>query len=120
MPPGAWARRGRGHRRASMRHATPTGTSRRSMTTSSRLVHLRDPHVDHLVARRGHVLAHVVGPDGQLAMAAVDEHRQSDRRGPTLVHERIHGGPDGPPGVQHVIDDDDGRRGAGRTAGSCP
>src|SRR5450759_4473470 len=43
----------------------------------------------------GDVLADVVGPDGQLAMAAVDHHRELYRRGPAQLGERVEGGPGG-------------------------
>ena len=42
-------------------------------------VHLLHQHPDVVVAARRHVLAHEVGADRQLAMAAVDEHRELDR-----------------------------------------
>ena len=41
-------------------------------------VDLGQVDLDHLVARRRHVLAHVIGADGQLAVAAIDEHGQSN------------------------------------------
>ena len=40
-------------------------------------------------------------------MSAVDEHGQPDRLRPAEVDERVHGGADRPPGVQHVVDEDD-------------
>ncbi len=62
---------------------------------------------DELLARRRDVLADVVGADRQLAMAAIDEHRQADRLRPAEVDERVHRGADRPAGVQHVVDEDD-------------
>src|SRR5215207_2461207 len=61
-----------------------------------------------LAARGGHVLTDVVGADGQLPVAAVDENRQPDRGGPTEFEERVHRGACGPSRVQNVVDEDDG------------
>ena len=60
--------------------------------------------VDHLLAAGGQVLAHEVGADGQLAVAAVDHDGQLDGPGPAEVVQRVEGGPDGPPGEEHVVD----------------
>ena len=46
----------------------------------------RETDLDPLVACRGHAPAHEVGADGQLAMAAVDEDGEPDRRRPAAVH----------------------------------
>jgi len=48
-----------------------------------------------------------VGPDRQLAMAAVDQDDQADLRGPAEVADRVEGGSDGPAGVEDVVDEDD-------------
>ena len=69
-------------------------------------VGLAQPDADHLGARGGHVLAHVVGADGQLAVAAIDQHRQPDRGRPALVDQRVHRRAHGAAGVEHVVDDD--------------
>ena len=61
-------------------------------------------HVDHLVPAGGQVLAHVVGPDRQLAVAPVDHHRQLHGPGPAVVVEGVEGGPDGAAGEEHVVD----------------
>src|SRR5262249_49438853 len=55
-----------------------------------------------------HVLADVVGPDRQLAMAPVDEHGQADRLRPPEVDQRVHRRPDRATGVEDVVDEDDG------------
>ena len=47
------------------------------------------------LARRGHVLAHEVGADGQLTVAAVNEDRQLDGGGAAHVHEGVERGADG-------------------------
>ena len=60
-----------------------------------------------LSVRRGHVLAHVIGPDGQLAMAAVNDDRQAHRIGAAVVHERVKRGTDGTAREQHVVYQDD-------------
>ena len=59
-----------------------------------------------LPAARGQVLADVVGADGQLAMAAVDEDGQADDARAAEVHQGVHGGADGPAGEEHVVDED--------------
>src|SRR5260370_9458202 len=60
-------------------------------------------HLDALGVGGGHVLADVVGSDRQLAMAAVDEHRQLDRARPAEVEQRVHRGPCGASAVDHVV-----------------
>ena len=89
-------------RRAHLRPSRPRSHARRRLTStiSSRRV--------------GQVLAHVVGPDRQLAVAPVDHHRQLHRPGPAVVAEGVEGGPDGAPGEQHVVDQHDGRARSGR------
>ena len=62
---------------------------------------------DRLLARGRHVLADMVRADRQLAVAAVDEHREPDRLRPPEVHEGVHRGADRPAGVQDVVDEDD-------------
>ena len=57
--------------------------------------------------RVGQVLAHVVGADGQLAVAAVDHDGELDGAGPAEVVERVEGGPDGAPGEEDVVDQHD-------------
>ena len=61
-------------------------------------------HVDHLVPAGGEVLAHVVGSDRELAVAPVDHDGQLDHLGPPVLAQRVEGGPDGPTGEQHVVD----------------
>ena len=63
------------------------------------------PHADVLADAGGEVLAHEVGPDGQLPVAAVDEDRELDRPGATELGERVHGGAHGAAGVEHVVDE---------------
>ena len=70
-------------------------------------VDLGDPDVHALVARRGEVLADVVGADRQLAVAAVDEDREPHGAGPAELGERVEGGADRATGVEHVVDEDD-------------
>src|SRR4029077_5971014 len=53
-------------------------------------VFLGDQNLDSFGVRGGDVLADVVGTDGQLAVAAVDQDRQLNRPRPSEVHERIH------------------------------
>jgi hypothetical protein len=40
-------------------------------------------------------------------VAAIDEHRQTDRARPAVVDERVHRGADGAPGEQHVVHQND-------------
>ncbi len=47
------------------------------------------------------------GLDRQLAAAAVDQHRQGDARRPAEVVELVDRRADRPPGVEHVVDQDD-------------
>src|SRR5467141_4114710 len=60
-------------------------------------------HLDALRVRGGHVLADVVGSDGQLAMTSVDEHRKLDRARPAEVEQRVHRGPSSASVVDHVV-----------------
>src|SRR5918999_4848018 len=53
------------------------------------LVHLDELHLDALGARGRKILADVVGPDGQLAVAAVDEHCKLDAPGPAVVEQPL-------------------------------
>src|SRR5581483_6980382 len=53
------------------------------------------------------VLAHVVGADRQLAVAAVDQHGQLDHARAAQVDQRVQRGPDRPAGVEDVVDQDD-------------
>ena len=57
-------------------------------------VDLLEADVDALVARGRQVLADVVGADRQLAVAAVDEHRELDALGAPVVEQRVDRGPD--------------------------
>src|SRR5437660_484275 len=69
-------------------------------------VRLLEQHLDPLRLGRGHVLADVVGPDGQLAMAAVDQHRELDRARPAELHQRVHRRAHGAAVPDHVVDQD--------------
>src|SRR5260370_19075857 len=64
-------------------------------------------HLDALRVGGGHVLADVVGPYRQLAMASVDQHRQLDRARPAEVEQRVHRRPRRAPAVDHVVDEHD-------------
>ena len=54
--------------------------------------------------RVGQVLADVVGPDRQLAVAAVDHHGELHRPGPAVGVEGVEGGADRAAGEEHVVD----------------
>ena len=70
-------------------------------------VDLLEPHVDALVAGGRQVLARVVGPDRQLAVAAVGEDRELDPLRPPVVEQRLDRRADGAAGEQDVVDEDD-------------
>src|SRR5919198_5017572 len=72
------------------------------------LVHLDELHLDALVARGRQVLAHVVGADRELAVAAVDEDGELDAVRPAVVEQRLDRGADRPPRVEDVVDEHDG------------
>src|SRR2546428_12123332 len=69
---------------------------------------LLQEHLNALVAGGGDRLADVIRADGQLAVAAVDEHRQLDPGGPAEVDDLVERGPDGAPGIENVVDQDHG------------
>ena len=81
-------------------------TSRHRGTTSPE-DHTVEADVDLLVDAGRHVLAHVVGADGQLPVAAVDHHGQLHGPGPAVVAEGVERGPHGPAREQDVVDQDD-------------
>jgi hypothetical protein len=64
---------------------------------------LGDEDLDALGVRSGHVLADVIRSYRQLAMAAVDEHRQLDRPRAPEVHESVHGRARGAAVVDDVV-----------------
>src|SRR3972149_1149184 len=70
-------------------------------------VHFCEPHLDLLVAGGGHVLADVVGPDGELAVPTVDQHDKLDGLRAAQVHEGIERRADAPTGVEDVVHEDD-------------
>ena len=91
------------------------GPRRRSaaseIVTSSTSSHLLEPHVDSLLAGGRQVLADVVGPEGQLAVAPVAEHRQLDAARAPVIEDRLDHGPHRAAGEEHVVDEDDGSAG---------
>src|SRR5262249_50596767 len=70
-------------------------------------VDLHELHLDALGARGRKVLADVVGPDRELAMATVDENGQLDPVGTPVVEERLDRGPDRAARVEDVVDEHD-------------
>src|SRR6202035_2878406 len=56
----------------------------------------------------GQVLADVVGPDRQLAVATVGEHGELHTRGAAVGEQRLDRGADSAAGEEDVIDDHDG------------
>src|SRR5712691_12430389 len=73
-------------------------------------------HLDALGVRGRHVLADVVGADGKLAVAAVDEHGELDRAGPPEIHHRVHRRAGGATKVDDVVDEDEDLANAVRPA----
>src|ERR1700722_19599664 len=55
----------------------------------------------------GNVLAHVVGANRHLALAAIDEHRELNRFAPAEIGYRAECRTHGAAGIKHVIDEDD-------------
>ena len=80
------------------------------------LVDLDELHLDALAARRGQVLADVVGADRQLAVAAVGDDGELDARRPAVVEERLDRGADRAAGVEDVVDEDAGRPSSGKSS----
>ena len=74
-------------------------------------VGLLEAHVDPLLARRRQVLAHVVGADRQLAVAAVAEHRELDPGRPAVVEEGVDRRAHRAAGEEDVVDQHDGAAG---------
>ena len=69
-------------------------------------VGLGELDLDPLAPRGRQVLADVVGPDRQLAMAAVDEDGELDASGPPALEERLDRRPDRAARVEDVVDED--------------
>ena len=72
-------------------------------TTSSFPSSSRTRDLHRLLAGRRERAAHVVGADGQLAVAAVHEHGELDARRAAEVDELVEGGADGAAGEEHVV-----------------
>ena len=77
---------------------TPSGD--RDLVQAVDLLHA---HVHALAARRGQVLADVVGPEWQLAVAAVGEHGELYALGAAVVEQGVDGGAYGAAGVEDVV-----------------
>ncbi len=55
----------------------------------------------------GHFAADESGFDGELAVAAVDEHGELDAARASVIEEGVEGGTNGAAGVEDVVDQDD-------------
>ena len=75
-----------------------------STTTPSEPSVVRPARPDRLAEGGGQVLANVVDPQGQPAVATVDQHGQLDGPRPAEVGQGVEGGPDRPPSVEDVVD----------------
>src|SRR3954451_11273793 len=71
-------------------------------------VHLDELHLDALAAGGGKVLSDVVGPDGKLAVAPVDEARQLDARRAPVFEDGLDRCADRPARVEDVVHEDAG------------
>src|SRR5579863_6215309 len=63
--------------------------------------------LDALLRAGRNEAADVIGLDGQLAQAAVNEHAEPDRRRPAKIGDRIERRPNRPASVENVVADDD-------------
>ena len=88
-------------------HYGPNGSGK-TTTLYAALAELDADHrdVDQLVATGRDVLADVVGPDGQLTVTTVHQHRQLDGPGPADVPQRIEGRAHRTAVEEHVVDQD--------------
>ena len=75
--------------------------------TPSHAVDFLKLHFDDFVVGGLHHAADIARFDGQLAMAAIDQHQQLHARRPSLVEQRVERGADGAAGVEHVVHQDD-------------
>src|SRR5581483_4778587 len=84
-------------------------------------VYLGQQDMHHLALRGRQVLAHIVGPDRELAMAAVDQDRELDGPRAAEVVKGVERSADRSARVQHVVDQDDGLAvdAAGRELGAA-
>src|SRR5882762_4872549 len=64
---------------------------------------LVEPHMDIFIEGGGKIFSDEIGFDGQLAMAAIDQHCKFDALRPAEVIERVHGCPDRASAEEHVI-----------------
>src|SRR5438309_4594657 len=101
--PGASAPSGRP---TNARPSSSTSAANLSAGNDHRLVDavlLQDLHFDPLGVGGGDVLAHVVRPDGQLAMPAVHQHRQLNGAGAAELDQCVHRRTGGAAVVDDVI-----------------
>jgi hypothetical protein len=59
--------------------------------------------VDIIIRRGRHIFSDEIGFDRQLPVAAVNQHGQLDAAGAAEIIERIQGGADGAPAVEHIV-----------------
>ena len=64
-------------------------------------------HFDDFVVGGLDVAADELGFDGQLAVAAIDQHQQVDARRAAVIEQSVERGADGAAGVEHVVHQDD-------------
>src|SRR5438270_5934935 len=98
--PSAWPEKTRPSSRTSAANAF------RALAKDHRLVNAFDlvqQHGDLLGFGGGRILAYVVRPDRELAVAPVDQHRELDRTRPSQLDERVQRGPRRPAMVDDVV-----------------
>src|SRR5438552_4083495 len=72
-------------------------------------VDLLEAHLDDLLAGSRHVFANMVGPDGKLAVAAIDKDRQAYGLRTPEIDQGVHCGANCAARIQDVVDEHDGR-----------
>ena len=63
----------------------------------------------------GRFFPHVVGPDRQLAVAAIRQHGELHTARAAVVEQGVDRGAHGAAGVEHVVDQHDGRAATGKS-----
>src|ERR1700677_3053146 len=69
------------------------------------VVYFAKLYFDDFAAAGWHMLTDIRGLDGQLAMAAVNQHSQLHTARAAVVEQRVKSGPDCPAGIKHVVAD---------------
>ncbi len=70
-------------------------------------IHIFEAQTHSLPRSSREIFADIIDPDGELAVAAIDERRELDPRRPPEGIDGVHGGAGRPPGEKDVVHDDD-------------